>query len=98
MGIYNKRVRAVSECYSRSQESVVMSPELPVVLPGGEVRAHGVLALLPQNLLNERWISNMNGQNGAKARLPHGPISLQALQLQHEGEGDDLVKTLQAMN
>lgn len=64
-----------------------MSSELPVVLPGGEVRAHGVLALLPQDLLDERRIGHVNGQDGAEARLPHGPVPLHSLQLGHEREG-----------
>lgn len=58
-----------------------MSSELPVVLPGGEVGAHGVQALLPQDLLYEGRISHMNSQDGAKARLPHGAILVQSLQL-----------------
>lgn len=66
----------------------MVSSELPVVLPGGEVRAHGVLALLPQHLLNERWIGHMNCQDGAEARLPHGPVPLHAFQLEErEGGG-----------
>lgn len=74
-----------------------MSSELPVVLPGGEVGAHGVLAFLPQYLLNERWIGHMNCQDGAKAGLPHGPVPSHSFHLGHEGERADLVKTLQAM-
>ena len=63
-----------------------MSPELPVVLPGGNVRAHGVLTLLPQYLLDERWIGHMNRKDGAEASLPHGAIPLQSFQLGHETE------------
>ncbi|TNN81301.1 hypothetical protein EYF80_008361 [Liparis tanakae] len=72
--------------YSRCQESIVVSSELPVVLPRGKVRAHGVLALLPQNLLNEHRISHMNCQDGAEAGLPHGPIPPHSFQLGHEIE------------
>lgn len=77
----------------------MVSSELPVVLPGGKVRTHGALALLPQHLLNERRISHMNRKDGAEARLPHGPIPLCSFQLGHERqrERSDLVKTLQAM-
>lgn len=64
-----------------------MSSELPVVLPGGQVGPHGVLALLPQHLLNERWVGHVNRQNGAEARLPHGPVPLHSFQLGHEREG-----------
>lgn len=63
-----------------------MSSELPVVLPGGKVRAHGVLALLPQDLLNERWIGHVNGQDWAEARLPHGAVPLHSFQLGHDTE------------
>lgn len=61
----------------------MMSSELPVVFPGGEVRAHGMLALLSQHLLDERWIGHVNCQDGAKARLPHGTVPLHSLQLRH---------------
>ena len=61
-----------------------MSSERPVVFPGGQVGAHGVLTLLPKDLLYERWISHMNGQNGAKACLPHGAISIHSFHLGHE--------------
>ena len=61
-----------------------MSSELPVVLPGREVGAHGVLALLPQDLLYECRFSHMDRQDGAKARLPHRAISVQPLHLPHE--------------
>lgn len=72
--------------HSRCQESIVMPPELPVVLPGGKVRAHRVLALLPQHLLDERRISHMNCQDGAEAGLPHGAIPLHSFQLGIETE------------
>lgn len=70
----------------------MMSSELPVVLPGGEVRAHGVLALLPQYLLNERRIGHMDCQDGTEARLPQGPVPLQPFHLGQMREGVDLVK------
>lgn len=57
--------------------------QLPVVLPGGQVRAHGVLALLPQDLLDERWLGHMNREDGAEAGLPHGAVAPHALQLEH---------------
>lgn len=63
-----------------------MSSQLPVVLPGGKVRAHGVLAFLPQYLLNERRVSHVNCQDGAKARLPHGAVPLRSFQLGKETE------------
>lgn len=65
----------------------MMSSELPVVLPGGEVRAHGVLALLPQYLLNERRIGHMDCQDGTEARLPQGPVPLQPFHLGQRREG-----------
>lgn len=70
----------------------MMSSELPVVLPGGEVRAHGVLALLPQDLLNEHWIGHMNCQDGTEARLPQRPVPLQPFHLGQKRETADLVK------
>lgn len=70
----------------------MMSSELPVVLPGGEVRAHGVLALLPQYLLNERRIGHMDCQDGTEARLPQGPVPLQPFHLEQRRERVDLVK------
>lgn len=63
-----------------------MSSEFPVILPGGQIRTHGVLALLPQYLLNELWISHMNCQDGAEARLPHRAVPLHTFQLGHEKE------------
>lgn len=68
---------------SRCQQSIVMSSESPVVLPGGEVRAHGVLALLPQDLLDQCRISHVHCQDWTKARLPHGPVPLHTIQLGH---------------
>lgn len=67
--------------YSRRQESTVESSELPVVLPGGQVGAHGVLALLPQDLLYELRLGYMNCQDGAKARLPHGAVLMESFHL-----------------
>lgn len=58
-----------------------MSPEFPVVLPGREVGAHGVLALLPQYLLDQHWIGHVNSQDGAEAGLPHGTVAVHAFQL-----------------
>lgn len=87
-----------SLCNSRSQQSVVMSSELPVVLPGREVRAHGVLAFLPQNLLYERRIGHMNCQDGTEAGLPHGPVPLHSFHLGRQREREiDPVKPLQAV-
>lgn len=70
-----------------------MTSQLPVVLPGGKIRAHWVLAFLPQDLLNERWISHMNCQDGTKACLPHRSIPLDSLQL---GDETKVVKALQS--
>lgn len=83
-GKRTKKRKSLNERYSRRQESIVVSSELPVVLPGGQVRAHGVLALLPQHLLNERRIGHVNCQDGSEARLPHGPVPPHSFQLGHE--------------
>lgn len=83
-------------CNSRGQQSVVMSSELPVVLPGREVRSHGVLAFLPQNLLYERRIGHMDCQDGTEAGLPHGPVTLHSFHLGRQREIDP-VKPLQAV-
>lgn len=58
-----------------------MSSESPVVLPGGEVGAHGVLALLPEDLLDQRRISHVHCQDRTEARLPHGPVPPHSFQL-----------------
>lgn len=70
--------------YPRSQESVSFSAELAVILPGREVRAHRVLALLSQHLLDQLRFGHMDCQNGPEASFPHGPVLSPALQLQRE--------------
>lgn len=65
-----------------------MTSLFPVVLPGGEVRADGGLALLPQHLLNQGWLCHVHRQDGAEAGLPHRPIALHTLKL---GEDNTLV-------
>lgn len=83
--IWNLRqLRCTDRGDLRCEQSIVMPSDLPVVLPGGQVRAHGVLALLPQYLLNERRIRHMDCKDGTEARLPHGAIPLQPLHLGHD--------------
>lgn len=67
-----------------------MSSEGSVVLPGGEVRAHGVLTLLPQDLLDQRRIGHVHRQDGTEARLPHGPIASHSFQLGTRQTGRDM--------
>jgi len=70
--------------YSRCEQPIVVVPEPPVVLPGGEVGAHGVSALLPQDLLDQGRLRHMHGEDAPEARLPHGAVALQALQLEED--------------
>lgn len=58
-----------------------MAAEVAVVLPGGQVGPHGVLALLPQHLLDQVRLGHVHRQDGPEARLPHGSVALVPLQL-----------------
>lgn len=58
-----------------------MASLFPVVLPRGEVRADGGLALLPQHLLYQGWFGHVHRQDGTEAGLPHWPVALHTLKL-----------------
>lgn len=45
---------------SLGEGSVGQAPGVPVLLPQGHVAAHGVLALLPQQLLQHHWAPNVD--------------------------------------
>lgn len=75
--------RAQARQDSLSEGSIGQAPGVPVLLPQGHVTSHGVLALLPQQLLQHHRTPNVDVLIMPEGRLPDGAINAPGHQLQY---------------